>query len=78
MDSSQVVYLHFLLHFEDQIVELVGTNDAMITGHRVVKASSFKIKVVSLGSTTLYVHLIRSKLMVQQLGHLLSLLVWIV
>lgn len=47
--------MHILVHIEDQIVELVDTDDSMITGHGVVKASSFKIKAVSLGTTTLYV-----------------------
>lgn len=54
----QFAYMHILVHIEDQIVELVDTDDSRITGHGVVKASGFKIKAVSLGTTTLYVSLL--------------------
>lgn len=52
--------MNILVHIEDQIVELVDTDDSMITRHGVVKAPSFKIKAVSLGTTTLYVSLLSS------------------
>lgn len=54
----QFAYMHILVHIEDQIVELVDTDDSMITGQAVVKASGFKIKAVSLGTTTIYVSLL--------------------
>ncbi|XP_016903284.2 nuclear pore complex protein GP210 isoform X1 [Cucumis melo] len=58
-DSSQFAYMHILVHIEDQIVELVDTDDSMITGQAVVKASGFKIKAVSLGTTTIYVSILQ-------------------
>ncbi|XP_022934341.1 nuclear pore complex protein GP210 isoform X2 [Cucurbita moschata] len=58
-DSSQFAYMNILVHIEDQIVELVDTDDSMITRHGVVKAPRFKIKAVSLGTTTLYVSILQ-------------------
>ncbi|XP_022152143.1 nuclear pore complex protein GP210 isoform X1 [Momordica charantia] len=58
-DSSQFVYMHILVHIEDRIVELVDNDDSMITDHGMVKAPSFKIKAVSLGTTTLYVSILQ-------------------
>ncbi|BAU00962.1 hypothetical protein VIGAN_11010600 [Vigna angularis var. angularis] len=65
-DASQFVYMNLHVHIEDNIIELVDTDDfsSLVGGH--VNAPSFKIKGRHLGITTLYVSA------VQHLGHVVQ------